>query len=307
MAKQVEDAENQSTPNLRPGLTVSWLSLSIALTVLVVASVATLVTVVTVNGIDLLSTVALALAILAFIAQLVGSWTQSQSSAQMSADTYRINAETKGLLSLIRGQSDSLIANQKDHFGEMLQALINKDVIREAVQEGTASAEGSESADTPTTTGGVDEQVVADAIEARLLKAFAGSGAKAGTPATRRTKPYASFVKLMETYPNEVEGKPALEVLQGLEPLTLAMLARRANEDLARARRGEEPRGFTYGETELTPSSRKLRDLGLMEYEPGERDGRKLEWRRLSPLGQTVARFITARGAVPQWLRDAQE
>lgn len=68
-----------------PGFKVPWGALSIGLAAIAIAYLGTLVVIASAQNIDALSTVALALAVLAFAAQLIVSLAQASAGAQQIA------------------------------------------------------------------------------------------------------------------------------------------------------------------------------------------------------------------------------
>lgn len=110
-------------------------TLAIVLMCVTVASLASLVVVATTKEADALSTVALALAVLAFAAQLIVTITQAQSSAEQTRDTFRINSETKAVLADIQAQAKALVALQSNQFDKLLDRAINVDTISAAIAD----------------------------------------------------------------------------------------------------------------------------------------------------------------------------
>ncbi|MFL6144922.1 MAG: hypothetical protein ACJ72N_24035 [Labedaea sp.] len=98
--------------------------MTLSLAIVTVVSLGTLAVVASVHDVDALSTIALALAVLAFAAQLIISLGQASAGAQQISQSERINTETKAALAELRATSDSLLANQKDLIGHLLRAAI---------------------------------------------------------------------------------------------------------------------------------------------------------------------------------------
>src|SRR4051794_30757419 len=107
---------DEGAQGLEGYMRVSWRAVAIGLLLLVVAVLATLAVVVSIHDVDLLSTVALALAILAFAAQLLVSLLQSNAQAAQLSATERVNNETRALLSEISARSEALLTNQAGMF-----------------------------------------------------------------------------------------------------------------------------------------------------------------------------------------------
>lgn len=142
------------------GLVVGWAALSLGLAVIATASLGTLITVVSIKDVDVLSTVALALAVVAFAAQLIVSLAQAQTAAQQLAQAERINSQTQTTLVEVRTTSQALLTNQTDQFDKVLGAALRA-AIPEAVREVTDQDGG----DTPSS---VDLEALAERLESRL-------------------------------------------------------------------------------------------------------------------------------------------
>ena len=106
----MENAEGASERDRN--LTIPWSRVSLGLMVITAASLGSLVVVATIKEADVLSTVALALAVLAFAAQLVISIAQGQAANQQLLQSERINTETRS--SCRRSRNDAeLVINSK--------------------------------------------------------------------------------------------------------------------------------------------------------------------------------------------------
>lgn len=97
----------------RYGPRIGWGILTVCLSIFSVACLGSLVVVATVKNADALSTVALALAVISFAAQLIVPLVQGHSTAQL-------NAETQAALTGIRTAADSLLTKQSGQFETML-------------------------------------------------------------------------------------------------------------------------------------------------------------------------------------------
>jgi hypothetical protein len=124
-------------PRPRTGLVVSWQVLAVVLVLVTVASLTSLSIVATIKNVDALSTVALALAVLAFGAQLVDSVVQGQASTQQMLQSERLNAETRSLLSEVRVTSQEIRATQSGLVDRLMGHVLQ--AIPEAVEEVAAT------------------------------------------------------------------------------------------------------------------------------------------------------------------------
>lgn len=109
-------------------LVVPWRKLAIGLGLVVVATLTALVVVVTVRDVEVLSTVALALAVLAFGAQLVTSLIQGQAAGDQQAQAERINTETRALLASIDASTTGLRGTVERQFDSLLTHVVNNAV-----------------------------------------------------------------------------------------------------------------------------------------------------------------------------------
>jgi hypothetical protein len=147
----------------RPGAVIPWTWLSLGLAVVAVTAIGTLAIIVSVKDVDVLSTIALALAVLAFAAQLIVSLAQAQGSAEQLNSTERINSETQATLADVRASARALLATQSHQFDRVLSAAL-RTATEDAVLETTVSA-----ADPPGENGSrIDPELVADRIEANI-------------------------------------------------------------------------------------------------------------------------------------------
>ncbi|MEU8424008.1 hypothetical protein AB0C15_24385 [Micromonospora sp. NPDC048835] len=83
------------TENPASTLRVSWRSIAIWLALAGLSLLGTIIIIIPVRNVDLLSTIALALAILAFVAQLLIFIAQTVSASQQNAQSLQINVDTR--------------------------------------------------------------------------------------------------------------------------------------------------------------------------------------------------------------------
>ncbi|WP_148272159.1 hypothetical protein [Micromonospora maris] len=163
----------------RPGLHIPWSGLSLGLFAISMTSIGTLIVVVSIKDVDLLSTIALALAVLAFAAQLIVSLAQAQGSAQQLTQTERVNTETKSALSEVKSTANALLTNQSDQFNKILSALLRsatEDAVREVAE---ASSDAGKTA--PGQAEILDPEAVAERVEERV-KRLLSSQSNIGAP-----------------------------------------------------------------------------------------------------------------------------
>jgi hypothetical protein len=283
-------------PKPRTGLVVSWQVLAVVLVLVTVASLTSLSIVATIKDVDALSTVALALAVLAFGAQLVGSIVQGQTSTQQMLQSERLNAETRSLLSEVRVTSQEIRATQSGLVDRLMGHVLQ--AIPEAVEEVAATqAEGD-----PGALGEALVQDLSQRLQEEVGRAFTAPlphGLTSGV-----TSDDQRAIELLTSFPDEADGQRGLAVLAELSPAAKAALRDWGRFELSRRRAG-----LAFGrrvDLEEDPSLGELLQHGLLERVDGavalEGDEQHLV---LSELGRGIARLLLARGERPGWLRDA--
>ncbi len=113
---------------------IPWQRIAFVCGLVAVASLATLVVVTAVRQPDALSTVALALAILAFAAQLAIAIVQSTASAEQRGRFEEINGDTRALLADIRATTGGVLTTVQAQFETVLRHALGE-AIPEAVGE----------------------------------------------------------------------------------------------------------------------------------------------------------------------------
>jgi hypothetical protein len=284
-------------PKLRPrtGLVVSWQVLAVVLALVTVASLTSLSIVATLKNVDALSTVALALAVLAFGAQLVDSVVQGQASTQQMLQSERLNAETRSLLSEVRVTSQEIRATQSGLVDRLMGHVLQ--AIPEAVEEVAATqADGD-----PAALGQALVQDLSHRLQEEVGRAF--TAPLPHGPGSGVTSDDQRAINLLTSFPDEADGQRSLAVLAELSPAAKAALRDWGRFELSRRRAG-----LAFGrrvDLEEDPSPGELLQHGLLERVDGavalEGDEQHLI---LSELGRGVARLLLARGERPDWLRD---
>jgi hypothetical protein len=273
-------------------LTIDWRTLAIGLAILSVGSLTTLVVIVSVQDVDVLSAIALALAVIAFAAQIIVSLGQSFATNKQLATSEAVNSETRSLLGRITIQSDSLLSNQTQQFDRVLNAALGNDAVREAVAA---------------VTGGDDDGDISSGLDTEALTQALRIGAERnlGVPLASDL-PHQDFVNEMSGFPTQAEAQEAIAVFKTLTTMEAVLLVRRAAKDIQRAEFGFEPKGYSAsGHGKATDG---LIAKGLVVYR-AEADARGAirDYRRLTPLGRTLARLLNVGEASdrPDWIGEA--
>lgn len=191
----------------KPGLHVPWSGLTVALIVIAAASLGTLAVIVGIKDVDVLSTVALALAVLAFAAQLIVSLAQAQGAAHQLTQTERINSETQSALAEVKSTGHAMLANQSELFNKVLSAALHsatEDAVREVASQNDVDVTGNGLLHEP-----LNPEAIADRVEARLRSTLLGA------MPSRHERPAIDWNHIALT---ESDGVAALETLKELTP-----------------------------------------------------------------------------------------
>jgi len=270
------------------GLVLPWPALSIALLTLTLGSLGTLAVVVSVKDADILSTVALALAVLAFAAQLIVTLAQGQQASQL-------NADMKESLSAMRSTTGALLTNQREQFDRVLQAALRQAIPAALEDLGDASDGDDDEA-------GQDDTDLMEELEQRIsfrlteaLEASAATDVKPPSAPTKRERREKDerFAELMRSAPEpSAEREEAASLLDSMSPRQVASWSK-----VATTLRGQAPpdRTLRFVQSEKGPSSnfRRFVELGLMEQVSGPPSGeRGSVTYKVLPLGELVSRLL---------------
>jgi hypothetical protein len=279
-------------------LAISWPHLALGLTVITATALGTLAVVTTVNDIDVLSTVALALAVLSFVAQLIISISQGQAANQQLLQSERVNTETQALLADVRATSQGLLSTFREQFDMVLRHLLRQ--LPQAIEE--ASEEGGTSEDI--------ERKIAENMQTAVENYM--ESIRTSLPPSVRTTVHGPSVELdgatrrtirrLQTYPDEQEGRKALEYLSELTPLETNTLIRRAHGEISRMERGA-PRGVFINDD--SAGNQALLRKGFQEVvdPPPDRISEGRPFVELTDKGREAARLLIGQGPAPDWLK----
>lgn len=306
---EIEESEPEVAPRKksreRHGFVVSWLALTVALTVIAVAAIATLIIVATVANADTLATVALVLAILAFGAQLIVTAAQTATANEQYRQVNRLYEDTRAVLQRIRVQSKMLLSNQSDQFNKILDHVLSPGAIESAVAEarGESDQPGPSEDGAPTQNADVNE--VSKLLRAEAERALAEERAKRTIEKTPRRPLEPNEVT---RFPREDEGREAMAQFMSLSPEAKDFIRQQADRAIKNPRMGIRMGQIVPGDVSSLPSHiHELSDKGFIELEPYRREGRTDTGRRITPLGVTAIRFFTGQGVVPDYLREVFE
>ncbi len=302
--KEQADSSHPTAPK-RDGLTIPWSGLSTTLGVITLTAVGTLAVVTTVKEVDTLSTIALALAVLSFAAQLIVTLIQAQQAS-------RLSAETQAALTEVRATTSSLLTNQRDQFNTVLKAALQL-AIPAAVDDVQQASDSDTSEDAEDRESRAVE--LETAIKSRLDEALTQFGrelltkppsqivVRRSTPLKTRIADQDEWNDRLATFPEREEGQPVAEILKALPPRSIAALGRLTGQ----ADRSSLPnRAVRYRKRPGKSSGAidSLADAGLVKVIPleVETDGTERITAELTPKGITAARILRATGDRPDWV-----
>lgn len=285
------------------GFTVRWSVLSTILLVITLTSVGTLVVVTTVKGIDTLSTVALALAVLSFAAQLIVTLIQAQQASALSADT-------KSALTEMQATTGSLLANQRDQFGMVLKAALQQ-AIPAAVEDVSQTTGTDGSGDAAELEQAINNRLdeALKEIERASSSRIAANARNAplfptAVPSARTQSRQAEneWRTLLSTFPGRDEGEPVVAVLRELTPRAISALGRLAGDSgLVSSRKA----AYTIRPDAIDNPFDELVRAGLVSDDGSMASKIDDNLRRviysLTPSGVVAARLLRATGERPEW------
>jgi hypothetical protein len=226
---------------------------------------------------DVLSTVALALAVLAFVAQLLVFIAQSWSANQQMVQSEGLNRQTQALLAQVQVSAQSTQALLSEQFDTVLRHAL-----------GTALPKGA------------DTDRVARNVRRELDELLARS------PMLRAPRVLdEGRISSLKSWPSSDVGAPAAAQVGTLSPRATAYLSKFALDNLEVLTEGGAP-GF-YVDPDETESAEELVNAGLLqfgepppEFEP-VRKGRV--YARLTDTGEIAGRLFTAEGDRPAYMQ----
>jgi hypothetical protein len=293
------------------GFAVSWRSLSIAEAAITASLIAGFVVLAHRQSADALSTTALVLAILSFVAQLVLAFVQTYTGSLQIAETNKVNSDTKSALAAIAATNEALLSNQREQFSEVLQAALGV-AVPEAFKD-VSEANGPlaqdalcEIADALGDRLAVRiENAVRDMQEQPHQRSSGRTSMTVSRKPEKRPKVNDLYLRLGE-YPSEARGKEVLQLLNGLTPQDAVTFSRVATLLSERARRGEGGRLSIAVQGRQRSSLSELQEIGLISVSAGSEhtssDEIRKFWVELTELGMDVARLFLGQGGVPVWL-----
>jgi DNA anti-recombination protein RmuC len=144
-------------------LSIPWRNVAVGSLLLNIGAIGTVAAVATINGSDALSTVALALAIIAFICQLIIFTVQTWQSGEQLKQAERLNSATTSLLAEARTRLEGTHQMVTSQYQELLHLTALKaatETTKIAAEDGENRSSGRQVSIFPTHLAGLAERVV---------------------------------------------------------------------------------------------------------------------------------------------------
>jgi hypothetical protein len=277
-----------STPG---AISITWKSVALVALALAVSSIAGIVIVATVKGADALATVALSLAVLAFVIQIVVFIAQTWTSGQQALQSEQINTSTRALLAELQESArgtNRLLTNQ---FDKILERLLH--VTEREIGKSLPPAQAVR------VTEDVTRAIRRD-IEPALRSLRSGDWVR---PASDDDP---DIERLLTTYPTEEEAAVDREAFASLTNEAQVDLQILARDELA-CLYGKGYPG-QYQKDLQEPAVRELLAKGMVERADPPAITRGLvdsQYIRLTEYGRRMARWRTGAGPRPEYLKAA--
>lgn len=271
--------QDKQTP---PGPNVTWAQFAAAATVLAIGGLAALVIVASLKGSDALATVALSLAIIAFVTQILVFIAQTWTTSQL-------NAETRGFLESLKASAhgtEKAVNTQVDKLTNSLLSIVES--LRKQ-EPGSGDADLRQTVRSDVVDALVSTQATLDTVTAPDVVAPQISAND------------QRVIDELLSIPDEEEGLELLNILRDLSPITVANIRMLADDELRSRQLGTEP-GLPLAADH--PFTKKAVDAGLAEYVLSDGDDSGDQWARLTDKGRQVARLMLGAGDPPAWLRE---
>lgn len=244
-----------------------------------------LVVVTAIDGDNALSTVALALAILAFSVQLIVFVAQQSLSTEAARRSEELYGSMQGVLAELREKAEGTQADVRVINERMLEAILSKNLAQSPVALDY---------------GQIASQVANQAARAEEVVESPSAEFEQGFlwPPRQPSPDDEKYVRMLQTYPAEDEVGDALEILEGLAPPDRIFLKGFGNDEI-NARRP----GSSFDPSWPMDAARGLLPYGLVEPLPSQ----GLEIGHLTDKGREVARLLTAEGEPPAYLPNLEK
>jgi hypothetical protein len=293
-------------------LSIPWRTVSFCSTFVAIAAVAALAIVAYEHGADGLSTIALALAILAFVVQLMVFIAQEGLATRQAQRGEEIYTRTSGILERIEERSSGTQRLVEEQRGFILKAA--QGAVSEVIAEQDADVDDADVAQSidPGALAAKFEQLLADYQRRRPVAAPSAADVPLSDPTlaseARRQRARESQAKArsMRAYPPEEDGRKRAVALKSLSPRAVGELGRRMDAELSAVAGGREVRGLRGPEAAMPRAVRELLDRGLLtdERDPADALPEGSVNLVLSEEGRRMIPLFRGRVPAPKWLED---
>jgi hypothetical protein len=248
-----------------------------------------------VKDVDVLSTIALSLAIIAFGVQLLVTTAQNQNTAQQSVRSEQLNTQTRTLLAEMQTTARGTETMVREQFGQLLRAFL----------DAANSAGGGKSFDEAE----FEQRLLTNIRREQALRQSASSPplASATTVSPRRIRreaPPPAVAYQSGPFPTEEEARPVIEPLLRLSPNARERLKQYAL-DAQTGGGGSTYVGYPVNSTNPVniPLNSELAQEGFVNMvrvggDDGPDDGLVYQ---LTDLGKLATRVVGGTGEVPEW------
>jgi hypothetical protein len=275
---------------------IPWLWVAAGSSTISLGALTTLVIIASVQKVDTLSTVALALAVIAFTAQLGLALWQGLLAQAQAVQAERFNSETKAILAELRTSARHLSRTQSGQFDRLLESVLT--VVPAAVQTVTF---GGARKDVP------PSELARDITTAIKRAAVAEiQQVEAGEKSRGRAEQgiHESLMDFYNTYPEEKKGRELVTKLRSLDPLLAAFLGEIAADEISRIRFGL-PLPFRIAEGGVLTEALVKAGIAVYCDPPTTVDTDDCRWVVLTEYGRDLIRVVVAPAPSPPWLGES--
>jgi hypothetical protein len=272
-------------PKALDGPRWSWFQIAVVAIVIAVGLAVSLAVVAAVQGADLLSTVALALAVMAFSTQILvfvaDTWTTSRLNAETHGLLQELRTRVQGTEKTLNKQVDKLTDHLFQNVGREFKSHTEdperfRERIRNDVRGVLSEVSSEQQIEAVGHSDAYEEPELSKADEAILAK--------------------------LESLPDEGTGKKSLELLSTLSPIAVGSLKDFARDELRSRAYGSEPGMYLRPDHPFTD---ELIDRGLVQLLRTDEEGDI--WAGLTDAGRELSRLMIAPlyvNEIPRWLKE---
>jgi hypothetical protein len=288
-----DDVATEDNPGVA---SISWRTIAFGAGIVAVASLIALSVISTQKNVEALTAVALALAILSFLMQIVFYIVQTQNAASQLRASEQTNIRTQGVLTEIGQRTESVETALGGQMEKMLDWFLSR--VPDAAREAGAKSGG----DPETLERLFDSRVRALREEWGRSQAQDAADATESTP-RRRFRSAERTAEQMSTALREL-GAPVSKKDQDKAEATVNQLTEKSREGLVRLLADEasslQSNQFLGLPEGVVEDATTLARLGLIDAisDPMDPPDPTLRWVGLTPQGRLAARLLRDRGAV---------